>query len=105
MARENYIGGRWVAARSGETLQVLDPANEEVLDEVAASDAADVDAAVQAASGAFADWSAKTPRARSELLHKVADALEADLETIQDLESRNVGKPVSIMEFEMDLTL
>jgi acyl-CoA reductase-like NAD-dependent aldehyde dehydrogenase len=76
-----------------------------VLEEVASSDAGDVDAAVAAAAGAFDEWARTTPRARSELLHKVADAIAADLDTIQTLEIDNVGKPESIIEFEMDLTL
>ena len=103
MAKQNYIGGKWVDAKSGATDKVLNPATGEVLDEVAASDTVDVDAAVEAARGAFAEWSATTPRQRSEALLKIADAIEGDLETIQGLEVDNVGKPVSIIEFEMDL--
>jgi 1-pyrroline dehydrogenase len=76
-----------------------------VLDEVASSDAADVDDAVAAAGAAFREWSHTTPRQRFELLSKVADAIEADLPTLQNLEVRNVGKPLSIIDFEMDLTL
>ena len=105
MAKQNYIGGKWVDAKSGATDKVVNPATGEVLDEVASSDAADVDAAVAAAAAAFDEWAATTPRARSEALHKVADAIAADLDTIQTLEIDNVGKPESIIEFEMDLTL
>jgi 1-pyrroline dehydrogenase len=46
-----------------------------------------------------------TPRARSEVLHRVADAIEADLPTLSRIEMENCGKPASIIEFEMDLTL
>jgi 1-pyrroline dehydrogenase len=105
MAKQNYIGGKWVDAKSGATDKVVNPATGEVLDEVASSDAADVDGAVAAAAAAFDEWARTTPRARSEVLHKVADAIAADLETIQTLEIDNVGKPESIIEFEMDLTL
>ncbi len=105
MAQQNYIGGTFVDAASGATDQVVNPASGEVIAEVPSSTAADVDAAVGAARAAFGDWAATTPRARSEILHKVADAIEADLETIQKLEIDNVGKPVSIIEFEMDLTV
>ena len=69
MARENFIGGAWVPARSGATDQVVEPATGEQLDEVASSDAADVDAAVAAAAAAFAEWAATTPRERCEMLH------------------------------------
>ncbi len=105
MARQNFIGGSWRDAATGATDKVVNPATGEVLDEVASSDAVDVDEAVSAASSAFEEWSRATPRARSEMLHKVADAIAADIDTIQTLEIDNVGKPESIIEFEMDLTL
>ena len=105
MARENYVGGAWVPARSGATDVVLAPANGEPLDEVASSAAADVDAAVDAARDAFPEWAARTPRERSEMLHRVADAIDADMERLRELEVANVGKPVGIIEFEMDLTV
>ncbi|MEX2253924.1 MAG: gamma-aminobutyraldehyde dehydrogenase [Acidimicrobiia bacterium] len=105
MAKQNFIGGAWRDASSGATDKVVNPATGEVLDEVASSDAADVDAAVAAAAAAFEEWERTTPRVRSELLGKVADAIEADLANIQTLEIDNVGKPESIIEFEMDLTL
>ncbi len=105
MPDQNFIGGTWVDARGGATDEVLNPATGEVLAKVPASDAADVDAAVEAAAGAFEAWSTMTPRGRSEVLHKVADAIEADLDTIKRLEMQNCGKPASMIEFEMDLTL
>jgi 1-pyrroline dehydrogenase len=105
MARDNFIGGAWRPARSGATDEVVEPATGARLDEVAASDAADVDDAVAAAGAAFGAWSDTTPRQRFELLTKVADAVEADLPKLQELEIRNVGKPRSIIDFEMDLTV
>jgi 1-pyrroline dehydrogenase len=105
MATDNYIDGKWVPARSGATDIVEDPATGRRLAEVASSDAADVDDAVAAAKAAFAEWSETTPRRRAELLLKIADAIQADLPTLSDLESRNVGKPLSILDFEMDLTV
>ena len=105
MPDQNFIGGSWVDARDGATDEIVNPATGEVLAKVPASDAADVDAAVEAAAGAFDAWSTMTPRGRSEALHKVADAIEADLDTIKRLEMQNCGKPASMIEFEMDLTL
>jgi 1-pyrroline dehydrogenase len=105
MPYENFVGGKWVPAKSGRTDPVLNPATGEVLAEVPSSDAADVDEAVGAAASAFGEWSNTTPRARFEALMKVADAIEADMATIRDLEIRNVGKPLSIIDFEMDLTV
>ena len=64
-----------------------------------------MDAAVTAAANAFESWGRMTPRGRSEILHKVADAIEADLENLKRIEMENCGKPASMIEFEMDLTL
>jgi hypothetical protein len=72
---------------------------------VPASGAADVDDAVRAAAEAFPAWAAKTPRERSEAMHALARRHRGRHAELSRLESRNVGKPVSIMEFEMDLTL
>src|SRR3954452_15160005 len=105
MPNENFIGGKWVPAKRGRTDRVLAPATGEVLAEVPSSDAADVDDAVAAAAGAFEEWSNTTPRQRYELLTKIADAIENDIDTIKDLEVRNVGKPLSIIDFELDLTV
>jgi 1-pyrroline dehydrogenase len=105
MARNNFIGGKWVPARSGGTDKVVNPATGEVIDEVPSSDAADVDDAVGAAADAFEAWSSTTPRQRFETLAKIADAVEHDMPTLQELEITNVGKPRSIIDFEMDLTV
>ena len=105
VAHQNFIGGRWTDAADGQTDSVIDPSTGAEITTAPASGPKDVDEAVRAAGAAFDDWAAKTPRDRSELLHAVADAIEADMETISRLECQNVGKPVSIVEFEMDLTL
>jgi acyl-CoA reductase-like NAD-dependent aldehyde dehydrogenase len=105
MAHQNFIAGRWEAAKDGRTDAIVNPATGEQIIEVPSSEAADVDAAVHAAEAAFEAWSGKAPRQRSEVLHAVADAIEADMPELSRLECENVGKPVSIVEFEMDLTL
>jgi 1-pyrroline dehydrogenase len=102
---QNFIGGAWTPARSGATDTVLNPATGAVLAEVASGDAADADAAVSAAYEAFATWGLTTPRERSEKLLALADAVEANLDELKRLEMENVGKPVSIIEFEFDLTV
>jgi 1-pyrroline dehydrogenase len=103
--KQNFINGMWRPARSEATDPVLNPATEATIDEAPSSDAADVDDAVTAAKEAFGGWSALTPRERSELLHKVADRVEENLDELSRIECENVGKPVSIIEFEMDMTL
>lgn len=105
MLDKNFINGEWVAATDGATDTILDPATGDAIGEVSSSSAEDIDAAVRAAGRAFESWSDKTPRERSELLHRVADAVAAKIEELSRLECRNVGKPVSMIGFEMDLTI
>lgn len=105
MTYENFIGGAWKSAGSGATDRVIDPATGQVIADVPSSDANDVEAAVASATEAFATWGRTTPRERSEKLLALADAVEANLDELKTLEMRNVGKPVSIIEFEFDLTV
>jgi 1-pyrroline dehydrogenase len=100
---QNFIGGQWSPAKDGATDEVLNPATGEVLAEVASSGAADADAAVAAAADAFETWGLSTPRERSEKLLALAAAIEGDLDELKRLEMANVGKPVSIIDFEFDL--
>ena len=100
----NFIGGEWRPAADGATDEVVNPATGEVIGTVPASGTADVDAAVAAAEAAFPAWAALTPRERSETLHRVADIVEENIDELSRIECENVGKPVGIVEFEMDLT-
>jgi 1-pyrroline dehydrogenase len=101
----NRIGGSWRPSSDGSTAQILNPATGETIATAPRSTAADVDAAVEAATAAFPEWANKTPRERSEILFEVADVIEANLAELSRLESENVGKPVSMIGFEFDLTL
>ena len=102
MPDQTFIGGEWVAATSGATDAVLDPATGQSLGDVASSDKADVDAAVAAAAAAFAgEWGQTTPGDRSNALWKLAQVLEDHADELGTLESRNVGKPINTMADEM----
>lgn len=105
MLSSNFINGEWRDSLDGATDSVINPATGEAIGSVPSSGVADVDAAVTAAANAFESWGRMTPRGRSEILHKVADAIEADLENLKRIEMENCGKPASMIEFEMDLTL
>ena len=100
-----FIDGDWAEARSGETSPVINPATEEVIAEVPKGDASDVDRAVAAARAAFDSWSITTPAERSTMLHKFADALAADAETLSAIESANVGKPKGTADFDVEFTI
>ena len=106
MPDQNFIGGEWVAAKSGKTDSVLDPATGLSLAEVASSDKEDVDAAVAAAAAAFAGpWGDTTPGERSNALWKLAEVLNDHVDELGKLESQNVGKPINTMADEMDLVV
>ncbi|HEY4045362.1 MAG TPA: aldehyde dehydrogenase family protein [Acidobacteriaceae bacterium] len=92
------IDGNFVAAKSGKTFPVYNPATGEVITQVPEAEAADVDVAVRAARRAFDDgpWTRVTPSERGRLLLKLADLIEANLEEFAEIESLDNGKPVSV---------
>jgi 1-pyrroline dehydrogenase len=98
---QQLIGGSFVDSLSGETLEVVNPANDQVIAQVPKSGSADVDRAVDAAAAAFESWKTTTPQDRSLLLLKVADQLEARADELGRLESANAGKPVGAAIDEM----
>src|SRR5882672_11262963 len=98
---ENFVGGEWVGAASGETMEVVNPATGETIGEVPRCSAEDVDRAVAAANTALPAWLDATPKERSELLHSLADVLDANAEELAQLESLNVGKPLMASRDEM----
>ncbi|CAB4547928.1 MAG: aldehyde dehydrogenase family protein [Actinobacteria bacterium] len=99
---KNFINGEYVASKSGETSQVINPANGKAYATAPVSSAADVDAAYKAAEKSFEEWSQFTPGERQLALFRIADALEARAEEAADVESENTGKPRStLVEYEM----
>jgi 1-pyrroline dehydrogenase len=99
---ENFIGGKWAGARSGRTDDIVDPATGDVVFAAPSSDAADVDAAVNAAAAAFSTWGRTTPAERATALLKLADLLEARQDDLVNVESTNAGKPVGATGIEIE---
>src|SRR6184192_3821685 len=102
--QKNFVGGEWVDAAGGETMDVLNPATGETIAEVPNSSAEDVDRAVQAAKKALPEWLETTPGERAEMLLKLADALDQHADELAELESQNVGKPLSYAKDEMPVS-
>ena len=98
---QQFIGGEWVDSAGGQTLDVVNPATDEVVARVPASDVEDVDRAVRAAQQGFETWQHTTPQDRSLLLLKLADALDARADELGRLESLHTGKPVNLAIDEM----
>src|SRR4051794_3809263 len=82
-------------------MEVLNPATGEVIAEVPSANAEDVDRAVQAAKKALVEWRETTPAERGEALLKLADVIDEHADELAELESRNVGKPLSYAKDEM----
>lgn len=96
----NYINGEFRDAADGRTMDVVDPATEEVYATAPLSGAADVDAAMQAAAAAFPGWRDATPGARQLALLKIADALEARADELLETECKDTGKPLELTREE-----
>jgi aminomuconate-semialdehyde/2-hydroxymuconate-6-semialdehyde dehydrogenase len=93
---DNFIGGEFVAPAGGKYLDNIEPATGQAYSLVADSDASDVEAAVAAAEKAFPEWS-RTPAAeRSQILLRIADLIERDLEKFARAESIDTGKPLAL---------
>ncbi|MEI7889474.1 MAG: gamma-aminobutyraldehyde dehydrogenase [Actinomycetes bacterium] len=93
---QNFIGGKFVAPSGSETHEVRNAATGEVIAEMPCSNQADLDAAVAAATKAFAEWSQATPSERSLALYRIADELEQRGEELARIESENTGKPLQL---------
>ncbi|MGI5283214.1 gamma-aminobutyraldehyde dehydrogenase [Nonomuraea polychroma] len=90
---QNYINGEFVDAKSGRFSDIIDPCTGEAFVQAPVSGPEDVDAAFAAAAAAFDSWGRTTPGERANLLLKVADAIDARADEINEAECRNTGKP------------
>jgi len=90
-----FIGGEWTNALSRKTFDTIDPGNGELLASVASGDEADVDQAVKTAEKAFVEsgWASMAVKERSATLHRFADLIDENVDTLAQLESLDVGKP------------
>ncbi|MCS4533485.1 aldehyde dehydrogenase family protein [Neisseria montereyensis] len=94
MNTELFINGQFVPAKKGGTIDVLNPANGELITKIAAAEAEDVDIAVEAATKAFPAWSETPAAERGRLLLKLADLIEEHAEELAQLESLDTGHPI-----------
>jgi phenylacetaldehyde dehydrogenase len=92
------INGKWVAAASGKTFDVMNPATGTVIARAAEGDKADVEAAVNAARRAFESgaWPALTPAARARILWRIGDLISNYADELAELESLDNGKPIGV---------
>ena len=91
-----YAGGAWADSSAAETIDVINPATEEVIDRVPAGTAADVDRAVAAARRALPGWAATPPAERAAHLRAVLDRLRARQEDLAALIATDLGAPYQV---------
>jgi aldehyde dehydrogenase len=91
---DNYIGGAWTAPVAGRYFENTSPVNGATLCEVARSDAADVELALDAAHAAKDAWGATSPAERAVRLNRIAQVMEDNLALLAAAETWDNGKPI-----------
>jgi len=95
-----FIGGKWQNAQSGETFAVIDPATEARIATIQLANELDIDAAVAAARKAFkGEWSKISSHQRTRLMLKLADLIDANMQTLAELEVLDNGLPMMLAQY------
>jgi aldehyde dehydrogenase len=103
---DNYIGGKWVAPVKGQYFDVITPITGKNYTQVARSSAEDIELALDAAHKAADAWGTTSTTERSNILLKIADRIEANLELIATAETVDNGKPIrETMNADIPLTV
>jgi len=95
--RDAYYGGQWHRPKSGRYEQAINPGTGQPLGEVADCSAADVDAAVAAASAAFREWRRVPPLERARMLRRIAQVLRENAGELAMIDAADCGNPVAEM--------
>ncbi|MCA0236634.1 MAG: aldehyde dehydrogenase [Bacteroidetes bacterium] len=91
---DNFIGGKWMAPVKGEYFDNISPIDGKVFTQAARSTKEDIELALDAAHEAFASWSKTSATVRSNILLKIADRMEQNLDYLARVETVDNGKPV-----------
>ncbi|MCB0648508.1 MAG: aldehyde dehydrogenase [Saprospiraceae bacterium] len=91
---DNFIGGRWVAPRNGQYFENLSPIDGKVFTKIARSTAEDIELALDAAWAAAPEWNSSSATYRSNLLLKIAQRMEDNLEVLARVETWDNGKAI-----------
>ena len=93
-----YINGQWVAPKASQILEVIDPATEQPLCNIALGNQQDVDAAVNAAKEAFTSYSTTPVKDRIELLEKILTVYKRRYDEMASLICKELGAPIFLSE-------
>jgi betaine-aldehyde dehydrogenase len=103
-ATKLFLNGDFKSSSDGKTIPQTNPATEQVFCEVSAASVADVQTAVEGAQQTFErEWRDLSPRKRTDILFNIARVIRENLETLAQLESQNIGKPISDARDEIAL--
>ena len=91
---DNYINGRWQPPASGRYFDNISPVTGKVVCQIARSDAADIEAALDAAHAAKDTWGRTSVAERARILNRIADRMEAQLDRLATAETWDNGKPI-----------
>jgi aldehyde dehydrogenase len=91
---DNFIGGEWMGPASGQYFENVTPVTGQVLCEIARSNAADIDRALDAAHAAKTAWGKTSTTERGRMLEKIALRMEENLEMLATVETWDNGKPI-----------
>ncbi len=103
--KKTYINGKWIDGSSRKILQSVNPATEEVISDVVENNIEDTDLAISAARKSFyetREWRDLDTQSRSDILLKIADKIEENLDEIATLESMDNGKPLREAQADVD---
>jgi len=96
---DNFIGGDWVAPADGRYFENISPVTGKPVCQVARSQAADIELALDAAHKAKDAWGRMAPAQRAAVLNKIADRMEENLELLASVETIDNGKPIRETRF------
>ena len=103
---DNFIGGKWVAPVKGEYFDVISPITGKPYTKAARSSAEDVELALDAAHAAADKWGTTSTTERANILLKIADRIEQNLELIATADTVDNGKPIrETMNADIPLTV
>jgi len=94
--KQMFIGGRWLSARDGQTIDVINPSDGQPFDKIARGSAHEIDLAVRAARAAIdSAWGRTSATERGRLLSRLAQTIMDHHEELAQIEARDTGKPIS----------
>jgi lactaldehyde dehydrogenase/glycolaldehyde dehydrogenase len=100
---DQYINGEWVQPQNGQMINVLNPANDEVVGTVSNGDEKDAETALKAAEKAQKGWAKIPPRKRAELMYAFTREIQANRDELATVLTKEQGKLFTVAQFEVDV--